>query len=86
MKVNKEELKKYLELSEPIFTTKFAPLLAPYAKIIYLVGLVILAISLLGAVVTLFSNFAGAILTVVAVIVEFVLFRMFCEFLQSNGK
>ncbi|MBQ8250364.1 MAG: hypothetical protein IJY92_00445 [Alphaproteobacteria bacterium] len=84
--MNKEELKKYLELGEPIFTEKYAPKLAPYAKIIYLIGLVILAISLLGAVVTLFSNFAAAILTVIAVVVEFVLFRMFCEFLQSHGK
>ena len=86
MKVNKEELKKYLELSEPIFTEKFAPKLAPYAKIIYLVGLVILAISLLGAVVTLFSNFAAAVLTVIGVLVEFVLFRMFCEFLVTYKK
>ena len=85
--MKKEELKKYLELDEPIFTTKFAPLLAPYAKLVYLVGLVILAIAVFSALVTLFTGgFASAFLTLIGVVVEFILFRMFCEFLMTHGK
>lgn len=85
--MKKEELKKYLELDEPIFTTKFAPLLAPYAKLVYLVGLIILAVAVFGAVITLFTGgIASAFLTLVGVVVEFILFRMFCEFLLAHGK
>lgn len=85
--MKKEELKKFLELSEPIFVTKFAPILAPYAKLLYLVGLVILALSAFGALVTLLTGgFATALLGLIAVGVEFILIRMFCEFLLSHGK
>lgn len=85
--MDKEFFKKLLQLDEPIFIEKFASTLASYAKLVYLVGLVILAISAFGAVVALFTGaFAGALLSVIAIIVEFVLLRMFCEFLLTYKK
>lgn len=85
--MKKEELKKFLELSEPIFVAKFAPVLAPYAKIIYLIGLGVLALSILGALVTLLTGeFTAAVLGLLVIAVEFVLIRMFCEFLLTHGK
>lgn len=85
--MKKEEMKKFLTLDEPIFVSKFAPMLAAHAKIIYLVGLVILAISVFAALVELLTGgIASSFLTLVCVAVEFVLFRMFCEFLMTHGK
>ena len=85
--MTKEEMKKFLTLDEPIFVSKFAPVLAPYAKIVYLIGLVILAISVLAALMTLLTGgIASAFLTLVVVVVEFILFRMFCEFLMTHGQ
>ena len=83
--MNKEFIKKLLQLDEPILTEKYAPVLAPYAKLLYLVGLVILAISAFGAIVALFTGaFAGAVLSMLAIVVEFALLRMFCEFLLTG--
>jgi len=85
--MTKEEMKKFLTLDEPIFVSKFAPVLAPYAKIVYLIGLVILAVTVLAALMTLLTGgIASAFLTLVVVVVEFILFRMFCEFLMTHGK
>lgn len=85
--MTKEEMKKFLTLDEPIFVSKFAPVLAPYAKVVYLIGLVILAISVLAALMTLLTGgIASAFLTLVVVVVEFILFRMFCEFLMTHGQ
>ena len=85
--MKKEEMKKFLTLDEPIFVSKFAPVLAPYAKIVYLVGLVILAITVFAALVELLTGgIASAFLTLVVVAVEFILFRLFCEFLMTHGK
>lgn len=85
--MTKEEMKKFLTLDEPIFVSKFAPVLAPYAKIVYLIGLVILAVTVLAALMTLLTGgIASAFLTLVVVVVEFILFRMFCEFLMIHGK
>ena len=85
--MTKEEMKKFLTLDEPILISKFAPLMAGHAKVVYLVGLVILAISVLAALVELLTGgIASAFLTLVCVAVEFVLFRMFCEFLMTHGK
>lgn len=83
--LNKEEMKKLLELNEPILVTKFAPLLKPFAKIVYLVGLIILAISVLSALVSLLTGgISAALIILIATCVEFVLLRMFCEFLVSH--
>lgn len=88
--MNKEELKqnaqKFLELKEPIFIEKLAPKLKKYAQIIYLVGLVLLAIAVLGSIIMLFTSPSAAIVSLLFVVIEFILLRMFCEFLISYDK
>lgn len=88
--MNKEEIKKnaqkVLELKEPLFVEKLAPKLKKYAQIIYLVGLVLLAISVLGSIVLLFTSPSAAIVSLLFVVIEFILLRMFCEFLISYDK
>ena len=88
--MNQEELKqnaqKMLELKEPFFVEKLAPKLKNYAQIIYLVGLVLLAISVLGGIIMLFSSPSAAIISLLFVVVEFILLRMFCKFLIYYNK
>ncbi len=88
--MNKEELQqtaqKFLELKEPLFLDKFAPKIAPYARVVYMGGLVLLAITLLGSFIMLFSNISAALAMLFFIAVEFVLLRMFCEFLISYNK
>lgn len=82
----KQNAQKMLELKEPFFVEKLAPKLKNYAQIIYLVGLVLLAISVLGGIIMLFSSPSAAIISLLFVVVEFILLRMFCEFLISYNK
>lgn len=88
--MNKEELKKnaqqYLELNEPLFITKWASKLKPHARLIYVTGLILLALGLLGAFVMLFTNPMGALVSLLFVFIEFVMLRMFCEFLVAYDK
>ncbi len=88
--MNKEEItakaQKFLELKEPVLVDIVAPKIAKHAQIVYLVGLVLLAISLLGTFVMLFNNPSVALLTLIFIAVEFVLLRMFCEFLLTYTK
>lgn len=85
--MNKDDFKKVLELNEPIFIDKFSGILQPYAKIIYLVGLVLLAVGVLWAFVTLLTGaISAAIISLFFIGVEFILLRMFCEFLISYKK
>ncbi len=88
--MNKEELQqkaqKVLELKEPILVNIVAPKLAPHARIIYLIGLVIYAVSMLVSFVMLFSNPSAAIVALFLIVVEFAILRMFCEFLISYNK
>ena len=85
--MDKEEMKKFLELSEPILLSKIAPMIAPRAKLIYLIGLIILAISVLGSLMTLLTGgFSAGLLSLISIFVVAVLFRMLCEFLLTYGK
>lgn len=83
----KEILKNLMHLDKPVLTEKLAPKIAPYAKIIYLVVLVVLgltAISSLGML--LLGNIGFFLATIFWVIVEFAIVRMFCEYLISSAK
>ena len=79
-----EIFKELMNLDKPILTEKLAPKIAPYAKIIYLVVLLVLALTTISSLgLLLLGNvmlFLGAIFWI---IVEFVLVRMFCEYLTS---
>ena len=82
-----EIFKNLMNLDKPVLTEKLAPKVAPFAKIIYLIVLVILALTTLGSLKMLFSGyiigFLGAFL---GVILEFTIVRMFCEYLTKSGK
>ncbi len=90
--MNKEELQnvaqKILELKEPLLVEKLAPKAAPYARIIYMVGLVVYALCMLGSFIMLFSNPSAAIVALFFFVVEFVILRLLCEFLLTydNNK
>lgn len=85
--MNRNDLKKTLELNETIFVDKFAVILQPYAKVIYLVGLVLLAFWVLGSLGTLLTgSISKAIVLLIFSGIEFILLRMFCEFLISYKK
>jgi len=79
----KELFKNLMNLDKPILTKKLAPKIAPYAKIIYLVVLVILGLSTLGTLGVLLVNPLAFIGAIFLIFTEFLLVRMFCEYLTS---
>ena len=83
----KEFLKNLMNLDKPVLTEKLAPKIAPYAKIIYLVALLILGLTTLSILGLLFAGYLFAFLGAFFwVLVEFALVRMFCEYLTNSGK
>ncbi len=86
MKINKEMLDELTNLEKPFLVDRLAGKLAPHAKIIYIVLAVILALSALRSLVSVFTgNFSVAIFDLVMVAVYFVIVRMFCEFLVASA-
>ena len=79
-----EIFKELMNLDKPILTEKLAPKIAPYAKIIYLVVLLVLALTTISSLgLLLLGNVMLFVGTIFWIIVEFVLVRMFCEYLTS---
>ncbi len=87
MLFTKEELKKLLDLNEAFVTERFAGKIKPYAKLIYIIGSVILSLLALGSVVMfLTGSFSSGIIALALVFIQFVILRMFCEFLTTTQK
>lgn len=83
----KEIMKNLMNLEEPVLTEKLAPKLAPFAKIIYLIGLVIVAGGVLTALKSLFTGEVyQALFILVNSVAELALLRMFCEYLVAPKK
>ena len=83
----KEILKNLMNLDKPVLTQKLAPKIAPYAKIIYLVVLIVLGLTTISSLgMLLLGNIGFFLGTIFWVIVEFAIVRMFCEYLISSGK
>ena len=79
-----EMVKDLMNLDKPVLTEKLAPKLAPFAKIVYIIGLVIIAIALLLALkLLLVGDFTVFLLVLIGVVAEFALLRMFCEYLAA---
>lgn len=79
-------LEELLDLDKPVLTEKLAPKLAPFAKFIYLIGLVIIAFVLLTALKWLISGEVyQAVSVFVGVVAELAILRMFCEYLASTA-
>ena len=82
-----EFLKSLMNLDQPILTQKLAPKIAPYAKIIYLVTLVILSITVISSLgLLLLGNVVLFVASIFGVIVQFAIIRMFCEYLINSVK
>lgn len=83
----KEVLKNLMNLDKPILTKKLAPSLAPFARLIYIIGLVILCFATLGALYLLFKlEVSEFLLSLIGIAAEFALLRMFCEYLVTSGR
>ena len=79
-----KSLEKLLDVEQPILTKKLAPKLAPFAKLVYLIGLVIVAGGVLTSLKALFSGEVyQAIFTLINAVLELALLRMFCEYLAA---
>ena len=83
----KELFQNLMNLDKPVLTEKLAPKIAPYAKIIYLVVLVVLGLTTISSLgMLLLGNVVFFLATIFWVVVEFAIVRMFCEYLISSGK
>lgn len=83
----KQTFKNLLDLDKPVLTEKLAPKLAPFAKIIYLVGLFLMALLTLRLIGGLLngSNFSVFLFDLLMLVAEFAIIRMFCEYLASTA-
>ena len=83
----KELFQNLMNLDKPILTEKLAPKIAPYAKIIYLVILVILGLTTISSLGMLLLGNVGLFLAAIFwIIVQFAIVRMFFEYLTSSAK
>ena len=81
----KEIFQNLLNLDKPVLTLKLAPMLAPFARLIYIVGLVILTLAILGALTLLFRlDISAFLVSLIGICAEFALIRMFCEYLTAH--
>lgn len=79
-----QQLKKMLTL-EPIFINLFARKLKPFAKAIYFIFSAILALAFLGTLLSIGSvGFSGFILFTAVLAVDFIVVRMFAEYLNQG--
>ncbi len=82
----KETFKNLLNLDTPVLTEKLAPRLAPFAKIVYIIGLVIIAFGVIGTLGLLFrGDISLFLVSLLMVVAEFAIIRMFCEYLASTA-
>ena len=83
----REILKNLMNLDKPVLTEKLAPKIAPYAKIIYLVILVILGLTTISSLGMLLLGNVGLFLAgIFWIVVQFAIVRMFCEYLINSAK
>ena len=83
----REILKNLMNLDKPVLTEKLAPKSAPYAKIIYLVILVILGLTTISSLGMLLLGNVGLFLAAIFwIVVQFAIVRMFCEYLINSAK
>lgn len=80
----KKFMKKIMDLDTPVLTKMLASKLAPFAKVLYAVLLVIIAFGFIGSLGLLLSGDISLFLaTLLGLVAEFTLVRMFCEYLVS---
>ena len=81
----KEIFQNLLNLDKPLLTEKLAPMLAPFARLIYIIGLIILILASLGSLALLFKlELSAFLVSLIGICAEFALIRMFCEYLTAH--
>ena len=79
-------LKQILELKEPVFLPRLAEKLSKHLSLIYLVGLIVLTLTMFSSLVSLFFTPIIGFCNMVMTAVWFVVFRMLCETLLTYQK
>ena len=81
-------IQELLDVEKPVLTKKLAPKLAPFAKIIYIVGLFLMALFCIRLIGGLLSgaNFSVFLFDLLMLVAEFAVVRMFCEYLATSAK
>lgn len=87
----KEKLKvlweEFIDIKNPVLVNKWAGTLQKYVRPVYLIAIAILGILLLMDLVTLLKGeLSAAFLGFVLIVIDFVIIRMFAEFLSIYGK
>ena len=84
----KQTLKNLLNLDTPVLTEKLAPKLAPFAKVIYIVGLVLMALFAIRLIASLLNggNLSIFLFDLLMLVAEFAVMRMFCEYLAASAQ
>ncbi len=83
----KELFQNLMNLDKPVLTEKLAPMLSPFARLIYVIGLVIITIATLASLILLFKfEISAFLVSLLGICAEFALVRMFCEYLVSAKK
>ncbi|MBR4927068.1 MAG: hypothetical protein IKY98_01945 [Alphaproteobacteria bacterium] len=83
----KEFMRELMTLDKEIFVPKYASLLKPYVRLIYIVLVAFLALySVVGLVELLTGKLSLAFLKFIFVFAGFIVVRMFCEFLTAYKK
>ena len=81
----KENPLKPLLTLEPIFIGKLSKKLKPYARVLYYVLTIILAVMLIKALADLFTvGFSAFVVEVALIAIYFVIVRMFAEYLAND--
>ena len=83
----KQTFKNLLDLENPVLTETLAPKLAPFAKWIYAIGLIVMTIFCLRLIVSLFNdgNISIFFFDLLMLVAEFAIVRMFCEYLAASA-
>jgi len=82
----KKIFKDLLDVENPVLTETLAPKLASFAKVIYLIGVFLMAIfcvRLIGGLLN-GANFSVFLFDLLILVAEFALVRMFCEYLAAS--
>ncbi len=75
-------LAQFKDVKEPILTSKIGPILKAHIAVVYMIGLIVLAIYALVALFR-FPNVSAMLGGFLSVLVAFVVFRMLCEILAG---
>lgn len=83
----KELMHELMTLEKEIFVPKYAAMLKPYTKLIYIIMMFFLALlTLIGLVQLVTMKISLALIHFIFVFIGFVIVRMFCEFLMAYKK